>query len=60
MALLKSAALDRLYRCLTGSVAVSAYELSAIPLPDRATLLTWALHDAATLAHEIENYYRSG
>ncbi|MBV9059719.1 MAG: hypothetical protein JO296_15235 [Pseudonocardiales bacterium] len=60
MALLKSAALDRLYRCLTGSVAVSAYELSAIPLPDRATLLIWARHDDATVAQEIENYYGAG
>jgi adenine-specific DNA-methyltransferase len=60
MALLKSAALDRLYRCLTGSVAVSAYELSAIPLPDRATLLAWARHDDATVAQEIEKYYRAG
>lgn len=42
MLLLKSAAFDRLYRCLTGSVAVSAFELSAMPLPDRGTLLDWA------------------
>jgi adenine-specific DNA-methyltransferase len=60
MALLKSAALDRLYRCLTGSVAVSAYELSAIPLPDRATLQAWARHDDATVAQEIEKYYQAG
>jgi len=57
MLLLKSAAFDRLYRCLTGSVAVSAYELSAMPLPDRATLLDWARHDDAAVGHEIENYY---
>ena len=24
---------DRLYRCMTGSVAVSAFELSELPLP---------------------------
>jgi adenine-specific DNA-methyltransferase len=59
MALLTSAALDRLYRCLTGSVAVSAYELSAIPLPDRLTLLAWAGHDDATVAVEIEKYYQA-
>jgi adenine-specific DNA-methyltransferase len=59
MSLLNSAAWDRLYRCLTGSVAVSAYELSAMPLPDRATLLGWARHDDATVAQEIDTYYRS-
>jgi adenine-specific DNA-methyltransferase len=57
LALLNSAAVDRLYRCLTGSVAVSAYELSAMPLPDRGTLLSWAQHDDATVTQEIENYY---
>jgi adenine-specific DNA-methyltransferase len=41
-ALLDSDALDRLYRCLTGSVAVSAYELSALPLPGPQTLRKWA------------------
>ncbi len=37
MALLASDALDRLYRCLTGSVVVSAYELAAMPLPVTGT-----------------------
>ncbi|MGP4024358.1 hypothetical protein [Actinomadura sp. 3N407] len=37
-ALLSSEAADRLYRCLTGSVAVSAYELSALPLPPPKTI----------------------
>jgi adenine-specific DNA-methyltransferase len=58
MALLASAAFDRLYRCLSGSVAVSAYELSAMPLPDRSALLSWASRGDARLADEIENYYR--
>jgi adenine-specific DNA-methyltransferase len=40
-ALLDSEAFDRLYRCLTGSVAVSAYELSALPLPGPETLREW-------------------
>ncbi len=60
MALLRSVAVDRLYRCLTGSVAVSAYELSAMPLPDRSTLMEWAQHGDATVAREIESYYRIG
>jgi adenine-specific DNA-methyltransferase len=32
-AFLNSAAADRAFRCLSGSVAVSAYELEALPLP---------------------------
>lgn len=38
MRLLCSSALDRLFRCMTGSVAVSAYELRALPLPPRSVL----------------------
>jgi hypothetical protein len=38
-------------------VAVSAYELSAMPLPDRDTLLDWACHDNVAVAQKIENYY---
>lgn len=57
MLLLRSAVFDRLYRCLTGSVAVSAYELSAMPMPDRDTLLDWARHDDLAVARKIENYY---
>jgi adenine-specific DNA-methyltransferase len=37
-ALLNTSTLDRLYRCLTGTVAVSAYELEALPLPSDETL----------------------
>jgi adenine-specific DNA-methyltransferase len=59
LALLDSAVFDRLYRCLTGSVAVSAYELSAMPLPDQSTVLSWASLGAACVAREIENYYRA-
>ena len=31
--LLNSIAIDKIFRCINGSVAVSAYELSSIPLP---------------------------
>lgn len=33
-AFLNSAVADQLFRCVSGSVAVSAYELEALPLPD--------------------------
>jgi hypothetical protein len=32
-ALLNTEAVDRAFRCISGSVAVSAYELNALPLP---------------------------
>lgn len=41
-ALLNTRTLDRLYRCMTGTVAVSAYELEALPLPAADVLATWA------------------
>ena len=37
-AFLNSAAADAAFRCLSGSVAVSAYELAALPLPPKASL----------------------
>lgn len=33
-ALLNSTVFDRLYRCISGSVAVSVYEMMAVPVPD--------------------------
>jgi len=44
-ALLSTRTIDRLMRCISGSVAVSAYELESLPLPDSATLEKWeSLH----------------
>lgn len=37
--LLNSDVLDQTFRCLNGSVAVSAYELNALPLPEPSLLL---------------------
>lgn len=37
-ALLNSRVVDELFRCMNGSVAVSAFELEALPLPDLAKL----------------------
>ena len=37
-AFLNTAIVDRAFRCLSGSVAVSAYELEALPLPPPAAL----------------------
>jgi adenine-specific DNA-methyltransferase len=55
--LLDSDPLDRLYRCLTGSVAVSAYELAALPLPPPETVIGWAVLDDKTLTKELRGVY---
>ncbi len=55
--LLDSGPLDRLYRCVTGSVAVSAYELAALPLPGPDVLLQWADLDDEALQVAIARTY---
>jgi len=55
--LLDSQVLDRLYRCVTGSVAVSAYELGALPLPDAEVLASWAGLDDDALDDAIADAY---
>lgn len=39
VALLNSAAIDQIFRCISGSVAVSAYEIRSMPLPAEKELL---------------------
>jgi adenine-specific DNA-methyltransferase len=39
--LLATRTFDRLMRCISGSVAISAYELESLPLPDAGTLESW-------------------
>lgn len=62
-ALLNSDRVDQVYRCISGSVAVSAYELEAMPLPSPAhcaqleTLLVRGAGEAE-IAHAIEEGYR--
>lgn len=49
--LLASRHLDRIMRCISGSVAVSAFEVESLPLPDAATLRAWdSLSDDELLA----------
>jgi adenine-specific DNA-methyltransferase len=52
-ALLNSAVFDRLFRCLTGTVAVSAYELEALPLPGPDMIEEWAKLPSAELEAAI-------
>jgi adenine-specific DNA-methyltransferase len=48
-AVLNSATLDQVYRCISGSVAVSAFELESMPLPsvDQVVPLADLLHQGA-------------
>lgn len=59
--LLASPTLDRIMRCMSGSVAVSAFELESLPLPGLETLTEWdklasqdpdALDDAIARAYQ--------
>lgn len=55
--LLNTETFDRLYRCLTGSVAVSAYELEALPLPPAGVLRSWSGLPDAELDATVAGYY---
>ncbi|MFC6355758.1 Eco57I restriction-modification methylase domain-containing protein [Luethyella okanaganae] len=55
---LASPTFDRLMRCISGSVAVSAYELEALPLPDHDVLRAWNDLDGTELDAAIESAYR--
>ena len=56
-ALLRSRALDRAYRCLSGSVAVSAYELAALPMPGPDVLSGWRDLSLSELEAAIDELY---
>ena len=57
VALLHSRAIDRIYRCLSGSVAVSAYELAALPMPGPDILSGWCGLPLRELEAAIEELY---
>lgn len=64
-AVLNSRIVDQLFRCINGSVAVSAYELEALPLPapDRLAKLerlVAANAGAAAIEREICRFYAEG
>lgn len=50
--------MDRLMRCLAGSVAVSAYELESLPLPARNVLARWEELEGAELDSAVTAAYR--
>jgi adenine-specific DNA-methyltransferase len=55
--LLSTETFDRLYRCLTGSVAVSAYELEALPMPPPGVLRSWSGLSDSELHTTVAGYY---
>jgi adenine-specific DNA-methyltransferase len=57
-ALLNSETVDQIFRCISGSVAVSAYELNSLPLPDPQDLKGIVPLIKKKNQHEIESYIR--
>jgi adenine-specific DNA-methyltransferase len=55
--MLNTPTLDRLYRCLTGTVAVSAYELEALPLPAPQVIRGWRDLSSDELTAVVASYY---
>ncbi len=51
--------IDRVLRCLSGSVAVSAYELDALPLPRAEILQQWATLAGDDFDEAVAAAYRS-
>ncbi len=49
---------DRLMRCISGSVAVSSYELASLPMPAPAVLASWENLDGDELVDAVEQAYR--
>lgn len=60
VALLATPTIDRLVRCIAGSVALSAYELEALRLPDDEVLRAWDDLPADDLADTVARTYRPG
>lgn len=56
--LLGTATFDRLMRCISGSVAVSAYEIETMPLPAIEVLSSWEELSGAALERAVADAYR--
>lgn len=52
--------LDAVVRCVSGSVALSAYELMALPMPAEQTILGWAELGDDELARAVSAAYKPG
>ncbi|MSW49349.1 MAG: hypothetical protein F2817_00485 [Actinobacteria bacterium] len=56
--LLSTQTVDQVMRCLAGSVALSAYELGALPLPSPATITAWSTLNGDDLRAAVLDAYR--
>lgn len=56
-AILDTRVVDQLARCLSGSVALSAYELESLPLPDLSVLAQWESLRGLELEHALAAAY---
>jgi adenine-specific DNA-methyltransferase len=50
--------MDRVTRCISGSVALSAYELESLPLPPARTLASWESLEGEELEQAVARSYR--
>jgi adenine-specific DNA-methyltransferase len=57
-AVLATRTMDQLARCLSGSVALSAYELESLPLPSLDVLRSWEALTGAELDSAVASAYR--
>lgn len=55
---LATTTMDRLLRCVSGSIAVSSYELASLPLPHADVLLTWEALDGDALESAVRAAYQ--
>lgn len=57
---LQTTTMDRLMRCVSGSVAVSSYEIDSLPLPSADVLSSWESMDGPTLEKAVAAAYLPG
>lgn len=58
--ILQTKTMDRLIRCISGSVAISSYELGALPLPSAEVLAAWEHLEGAALEKAVRAAYTPG
>lgn len=57
---LQTQTMDRLMRCISGSVAVSSYEIDTLPLPEASILASWESLTGPELENAVAKAYTLG
>lgn len=57
---LQTQTIDRLMRCISGSVAVSSYEIGSLPLPEATVLESWESLSGDDLERAVKMAYTPG